>query len=97
MAFLSTKKENADERSCGNIVLVTVPDKFYELVRRTGDMYLFSQQTWKKVYGVPFNYVDITAQGYDNMVANDQITKYRNARTLEEEISSYMEIWPAHY
>lgn len=89
MAFLSTKKENADEKIRVKTLSLglTVPDKFYELVRKNEDMYLFSPADVEKVYGVPFNYVDITAE-YDNMVANDQITKYRlNARTLEEEIS----------
>ena len=44
IAFLSTKKENADEKvrvktlSLG----VVVPDKFYELARKNEEMYLFS-------------------------------------------------------
>ena len=51
LAFLSTKKENADEKvrvktlSLG----VTVPDKFYELARNNEDMYLFSLTQSKRV------------------------------------------------
>ena len=50
LAFLSTKKENADEKvrvktlSLG----VTVPDKFYELARNNEDMYLFSPYSIEK-------------------------------------------------
>lgn len=89
VAFLSAKKENADEKiriktlSLG----ITVPDKFYELVESNQDMYLFSPYDVERVYGVPFSYVDITAE-YENMVVNDAITKYKvNARDLEDEIS----------
>lgn len=87
--FLGAKKENADEKiriktlSLG----ITVPDKFYELVEKNEDMYLFSPYDVEKVYGVPFAYVDITAE-YENMVNNDQIHKKKvNARDLEDEIS----------
>lgn len=87
--FLGAKKENADEKirlktlSLG----VTVPDKFYELVERDEDMYLFSPYDVERVYGVPFSYVDISKE-YDNMVANDEIHKKKlNARDLEDEIS----------
>ena len=89
MAFLSTKKENADEKVRVKTLSLglTVPDKFYELVRQNKTMYLFSPVDVEKVYGQSFNYVDITAE-YDNMVENDAITKYRvDARMLEEEIS----------
>ena len=89
MAFLSAKKENADEKiriktlSLG----ITVPDKFYELVEANQEMYLFSPYDVERIYGVPFSYVDITNE-YENMVANDAITKYKvNARDLEDEIS----------
>lgn len=89
LAFLSTKKENADEKvrvktlSLG----VTVPDKFYELARNNEDMYLFSPYSVEKEYGKPFNYIDITAM-YDELVANPNITKTKiNARELETEIS----------
>ena len=87
--FLGAKKENADEKirlktlSLG----VTVPDKFYELVEKDEDMYLFSPYDVERVYGVPFSYVDISKE-YDNMVANDEIHKKKlNARDLEDEIS----------
>ncbi|KAI3473404.1 hypothetical protein Pfo_031490 [Paulownia fortunei] len=53
------------------------------------DSFTFSSQPEdiEKVYGVPFNYVDITGE-YDNMVANEAIRKYRiDPRMLEEEIS----------
>ncbi|EOT25831.1 class 1b ribonucleoside-diphosphate reductase subunit alpha [Enterococcus durans] len=89
IAFLSAKKENADEKirvktlSLG----VIVPDKFYELARKNEDMYLFSPYSVEKEYGVPFSYVDITAE-YDNLVANPNIRKQKiKARDLENEIS----------
>ncbi|MDN6539288.1 MAG: class 1b ribonucleoside-diphosphate reductase subunit alpha, partial [Lactococcus sp.] len=89
MAFLSTKKENADEKvrvktlSLG----ITVPDKYYELVRTNSDMFLFSPYDVERLYGKPFSYVDITAE-YDNLLANDQVKKYRiRARDLEQEIA----------
>lgn len=89
IAFLSTKKENADEKvrvktlSLG----ITVPDKFYELARNNEDMYLFSPYSVEKEYGVPFSYIDITEK-YDELVANPKITKTKiNARDLETEIS----------
>lgn len=89
ISFLSSKKENADEKirvktlSLG----IIVPDKYYELIRNNEEMYLFSPYDVERIYGTPFSYVDITAE-YDNMVANDEITKYKiNARELENEIS----------
>ncbi|MHC5217979.1 class 1b ribonucleoside-diphosphate reductase subunit alpha [Enterococcus sp. LJL128] len=87
--FLSTKKENADEKvrvktlSLG----VLVPDKFYELARKNEEMYLFSPYSVEREYGVPFSYVDITEE-YDNLVANPNIRKTKiKARDLENEIS----------
>ena len=89
IAFLSTKKENADEKirvktlSLG----ITVPDKFYELIKNDDHMYLFSPRDVEEHYGVPFSYVDITAE-YDNLVDNPKITKTKiRARDLENEIS----------
>lgn len=89
IAFLSTKKENADEKvrvktlSLG----ITVPDKFYELTRKNEDMYLFSPYSIEKEYGVPFSYLDITEK-YDELVANPNIRKTKiKARDLETEIS----------
>ncbi|MDR0298361.1 MAG: class 1b ribonucleoside-diphosphate reductase subunit alpha [Streptococcaceae bacterium] len=89
VAFLSAKKENADEKvrvktlSLG----VTVPDKFYELCRENRTMYLFSPLSVEREYGVPFSYVDISAE-YDALVANPKIKKFPiEARTLENELS----------
>lgn len=87
--FLSAKKENADEKirvktlSLG----VLVPDKFYELTRNNEEMYLFSPYSVERVYGVPFSYLDITAE-YDKLVADPRIKKTKlRARDLENEIS----------
>ncbi|MHA8137902.1 class 1b ribonucleoside-diphosphate reductase subunit alpha [Lactobacillaceae bacterium Scapto_B20] len=89
ISFLSAKKENADEKiriktlSLG----ITVPDKFYELVREDKEMYLFSPYDVERVYGEPFSYVDISKE-YDNMVNNSEIKKTKiKARELETEIS----------
>ena len=89
VAFLSAKKENADEKirlktlSLG----ITVPDKFYELVEKGEKMALFSPYDVERVYGKPSAYVDIT-KDYDKLVANDEITKkWIDARELEDEIS----------
>ena len=87
--FLATKKENCYEKirlktlSLGLIV----PDKFYELVEKNQDMYLFEPYDVEKEYGKPFSYVDITKE-YDNLVNNKNIHKTKiHARDLEEEIS----------
>ncbi|MFC4761078.1 class 1b ribonucleoside-diphosphate reductase subunit alpha [Fructobacillus durionis] len=89
MTFMATKKENADEKvrvktlSLGLIV----PDKFYELTKANKEMALFSPDDVEREYGVPFNYVDLTAE-YDNLLANKNIRrKMIPARTVEEEIS----------
>ncbi|GAO99880.1 class 1b ribonucleoside-diphosphate reductase subunit alpha [Fructobacillus ficulneus] len=89
MTFMATKKENADEKvrvktlSLGLIV----PDKYYDLIEKNEPMALFSPVDVEREYGVPFNYVDITAE-YDNMLKNDKITKKMvSARAVEEEIS----------
>ncbi|WP_159563998.1 class 1b ribonucleoside-diphosphate reductase subunit alpha [Streptococcus halichoeri] len=89
IAFLSTKKENADEKVRVKTLSLglTVPDKFYELARKNEDMYLFSPYSIEREYGIPFNYIDITAK-YDELVANPNITKTKiKARDLETEIS----------
>ena len=89
IAFLSTKKENADEKIRVKTLSLglTVPDKFYELARNDEDMYLFSPFDVERVYGVPFGYIDITKE-YDNLINNDSIKKYKiKARDLEMEIS----------
>lgn len=89
VAFLSTKRENADEKvrvktlSLG----IIVPDKFYELARKNQEMYMFSPYDVEREYGKPFSYVNITEE-YDNLVNNPNITKTKiKARTLEDEIS----------
>ena len=87
--FLSTKKENADEKIRVKTLSLglTVPDKYYELLKTNEPMYLFSPKDVEKVYGKPFSYVNIT-QEYDNMVKNEEIKKYKtSARELEQEIS----------
>lgn len=89
IAFLSTKKENADEKVRVKTLSLglTVPDKFYELARNNDDMYLFSPYSVEKEYGTPFNYIDITEK-YDELVANPNIVKTKiKARDLETEIS----------
>ncbi|MGY3750398.1 class 1b ribonucleoside-diphosphate reductase subunit alpha [Vagococcus acidifermentans] len=87
--FLSTKKENADEKIRVKTLSLglVVPDKFYELARKNEDMYLFSPYSIEREYGVPFSYVDITEE-YDKLVANPKIRKRKiSARYLETEIS----------
>ena len=88
--FLSVRKENADEKvriktlSLG----LTVPDKFYELIKNDSDMYLFSPYDIKKEYGIEMSGIDITSE-YDNMVNNPRIKKSKiKARELETEISN---------
>ncbi|MGO3732490.1 MAG: class 1b ribonucleoside-diphosphate reductase subunit alpha [Vagococcus sp.] len=87
--FLSTKKENADEKVRVKTLSLglVVPDKFYELARNNEDMYLFSPYSVEREYGVPFSYIDITKE-YDNLVSNPNIRKQKiSARYLENEIS----------
>lgn len=87
--FLSTKKENADEKIRVKTLSLglVVPDKYYELLKTNEPMYLFSPYDVEKIYGQPFGYVDITTH-YEEMVANKDIKKYKiNARELEQEIS----------
>ena len=89
VSFLSTKKENADEKIRVKTLSLglVVPDKFYELIRNDDMMYLFSPYDVERIYGVPFSYVDITKE-YDNMVNNPEIRKSKlRARDLEQEIS----------
>lgn len=88
-AFLSAKKENADEKIRVKTLSLglVVPDKYYELVAKNEDMYLFDPWGVERVYYKPFSYVDITKE-YDNMVANPNIPKkVIKARDLEEQIS----------
>ena len=88
-AFLSAKKENADEKIRVKTLSLglVVPDKYYELVAKNEDMYLFDPWGVERVYHKPFSYVDITKE-YDNMVANPNIPKkVIKPRDLEEQIS----------
>lgn len=76
MAFLDTKRENADEKiriktlSLG----VVIPDITFELAKRGEDMYLFSPYDVERVYGVPFGDISVTEK-YDEMVTNPEISK----------------------
>lgn len=87
--FLSTRKENADEKiriktlSLG----VVIPDIFYQLAINNEAMYLFSPYDVERVYGEAFAHVDISKHYYD-MVDNPEIRKSKiSARELETEIS----------
>src|SRR5574344_413130 len=87
--FLSTKKENADEKIRVKTLSLglVVPDKYYELLKTNQPMFLFSPYDVEREYGKPFSYIDITKE-YDSLVHNDNIKKYKiNARELENEIS----------
>lgn len=89
VSFLSTKKENADEKVRVKTLSLglVVPDKFYELIKNDDMMYLFSPYDVERIYGRPFSYVDITKE-YDNLVNNPEIRKSKiRARDLENEIS----------
>jgi ribonucleoside-diphosphate reductase alpha chain len=76
MAFLDTRRENADEKvriktlSLG----VVVPDITFELAKNNEDMYLFSPYDVERVYGVPFADISVTEK-YREMVADERITK----------------------
>lgn len=87
--FLSTKKENADEKIRVKTLSLglTVPDKFYELVAADEVMYFFSPYDVERVYNKPFSYINITEE-YEALVANPKVKKYKiQARDLENEIS----------
>lgn len=89
VSFLSTKKENADEKVRVKTLSLglVVPDKFYELAANDEQMYLFSPYDVERIYNRPFAYVDITKE-YENMVNNEGIRKSKiSARELENEIS----------
>lgn len=89
LAFLATKKENADEKIRVKTLSLglVVPDKYYELLKTNQPMALFSPYDVERIYKKPFSYLDVT-QEYDQLVANEAIKKtYINARELEQEIS----------
>ena len=60
--FLSTKKENADEKIRVKTLSLglVVPDKYYELIKTNEPMYLFSPYSVEKEYGIPFSYIDLS-------------------------------------
>ena len=87
--FLDTKKENADEKvrlktlSLG----LTVPDKFYQLVKENRHMFIFSPYDVKKYYNLDFNMVNFNKY-YDIFVDDKRISKTKiQARDLETTIS----------
>ena len=99
LEFLSSKKENADEKirlktlSLG----LTVPDKFYELVKNDADMALFDPYFVEKATGESFTYIDMDRE-YDRLVAlSNEIdpdtnqpkvrVKWVKARAIEQAIS----------
>jgi len=82
MAFLDTKRENADEKvriktlSLG----VVVPDVTFQLARENKPMYLFSPYDVERVYGKPFSDISVT-EHYQEMVEDPRIRKTKiNAR-----------------
>ena len=83
MSFLSTKKENADEKIRVKTLSLglVVTDRFYEAARKNEPLYQFSPYDVEREYGKAFSYIDINAE-YDNMVNNPRITKTSvNARS----------------
>lgn len=89
MAFLDTKRENADEKiriktlSLG----VVIPDITFELARENEEMYLFSPYDIEREYGVPMTDISIT-QEYRNLVDNPNIRKTKiNARRFFQTIA----------
>jgi len=89
MAFLETKKENADEKIRVKTLSLglVVPDKYYQLLKSNAPMYLFSPYDVERELKTPFSYVDLTKE-YDRLVANPRIKKTAiSARELEQKIS----------
>ncbi|MDN5823856.1 MAG: class 1b ribonucleoside-diphosphate reductase subunit alpha, partial [Micrococcaceae bacterium] len=76
LAFLDTKRENADEKiriktlSLG----VVIPDVTFELAKRGEDMHLFSPYDVQREYGTALSDLSVT-EHYDEMVANPRIGK----------------------
>jgi ribonucleoside-diphosphate reductase alpha chain len=82
--FLSTKKINADEKARIKTLSLglIVPDKFFELVEKDYDMYLFSPYGIYKEYGKRMSEINITEM-YDELVDSPNIRKRKvNARDL---------------
>lgn len=78
MAFLDTKRENADEKvRIKSLALgVMIPDITFELAKRKEPMYLFSPYDVERVYGVAYSDISVTEKYYE-MVDNPQIHKKR--------------------
>lgn len=78
--FLDTKKINSDEKiriktlSLG----VVAPDKFFELVEKDKDMYLFYPHSVYLAYGKHLDDMDITAM-YDELAENPRVRKKKVA------------------
>lgn len=86
---MDTKKENADEKvRLKTISLgITVPDKYYELVKENKSMFIFSPYDIKKYYDLDFDSIDFNKY-YDIFVDDKRIKKERiSARELETTIS----------
>lgn len=82
--YLSTKKINADEKARIKTLSLglIVPDKFFELVEKDYDMYLFSPYGIYKEYGKRMSEINITEM-YDELVENPNIRKKKiSARDL---------------
>lgn len=89
LAFLATKKENADEKVRVKTLSLglVVPDQYYHLLKTNEPMALFSPRDVEKVYGKPFSYLDLTAE-YPHLLQDDRIKKtFIAPRELEQEIS----------
>ena len=76
MAFLDTKRENADEKirikslSLG----VVIPDITFTLAQQNKDMHLFSPYDVEREYGIALADLSVS-EHYDDLVANPLITK----------------------
>lgn len=89
LAFLATKKENADEKVRVKTLSLglVVPDQYYHLLKTNEPMALFSPRDVEKVYGKPFSYLDLTAE-YPRLLQDERIKKtFIAPRELEQEIS----------
>ncbi|MCR8641387.1 class 1b ribonucleoside-diphosphate reductase subunit alpha [Paenibacillus sp. N1-5-1-14] len=79
-SFLDTKKINADEKTRIKTLSlgVVAPNKFFELVEKDKDMYLFYPLTVYKEYGVHLDDMDISEM-YDELVNNPNVRKKKIA------------------
>ncbi|QPI17064.1 class 1b ribonucleoside-diphosphate reductase subunit alpha [Staphylococcus phage vB_StaM_SA1] len=87
--FLDTKKENADEKVRLKTISLglTVPDKYYQLVKENKSLYTFSPYDIKKYYDLDFDSIDFNTY-YDIFVDDKRISKEKMyARDLETTIS----------